>query len=241
GAPAGARAVSAPAREAVSAPARVATAPAVPRPDHGPELPSEAWLQDLGLYRLRGFDGHERLFQLVAPGLAGGFPRPRTDQAASHNLPAAVTSFVGREQERARLVELLAAHRLVTVVGAGGAGKTRLAVQVAGGLVDAYPDGVWMVDLATVTDPGLVGVTVAATLGLRPEPGRPVLETLAEHIANRKLLLVLDTCDAHTRAVAPMVSQLLASGDGPRVLATSREPVGQPGEVVWGIPPLSLE
>src|SRR5690606_8955110 len=132
-------------------------------------------------------------------------------------------------------------HRLVTVVGAGGAGKTRLAVQVASGLVDSYPDGVWMVDLATVTDPGLVGVTVAATLGLRPEPGRPVVETLAEHMANRRLLLVLDTCDAHTRAVAPVVYQLLARGGGPRVLAASREPIGLPGEVVWGIPPLSLE
>lgn len=238
GAATGARAAT---QATVSAPARAATAPPDPDPDRESRLPADAWLQDLGLYRLRGFDGHERLFQLVAPGLPSGFPRPRTDEVASHNLPAAVTSFVGREKERARLVELLAAHRLVTVVGAGGAGKTRLAVQVAGGLVDSYPDGVWMVDLATVTDPGLVGVTVAATLGLRPEPGRPVLETLAEHVANRRLLLVLDTCDAHTRAVAPMVSQLLASGDGPRVLATSREPVGLPGEVVWRIPPLSLE
>ncbi len=239
--PGGAASKTAGARTAVSAPPRMATAAPAEGPEPGSTLPSDAWLRDLGLYRLRGFDGHERLFQLVAPGLAGGFPRPRTDELASHNLPAPVTSFIGREKERARLVDLLAGHRLVTVVGAGGAGKTRLAVQVASGLVDSYPDGVWMVDLATVTDPGLVGVTVAATLGLRPEPGRPVVETLAEHMANRRLLLVLDTCDAHTRAVAPMVSQLLARGGGPRVLATSREPIGLPGEVVWGIPPLSLE
>lgn len=204
-------------------------------------LADGAWLRDLGLFRLRGFDGRERLFQLVAPGLAQGFPRPRTDEAAPHNLPAATTSFVGREPEQARLAELLAGHRLVTVVGAGGAGKTRLAVQVAGALVDSYPDGLWFVDLAAVADPGLVAVTVAGALGLRPEPGRPVLRTLIEHVANRRLLLVLDTCDTHVGAVASMVSSVLAAGREGRVLATSREPVGLLGEVVWRIPPLSLE
>jgi predicted ATPase/class 3 adenylate cyclase len=199
------------------------------------------WLRDLGLFRLRGFDGRERLFQLVAPGLAQGFPRPRTDEAPPHNLPSATTSFVGRRQERGRLAELLVGHRLVTVVGAGGAGKTRLAIHVAGAMVDAYPDGLWFVDLAAVADPGLVAVSVAGALGLRPEPGRPVLQTLAEHLANRQLLLVLDTCDAQIGAVASMVSRVLAAGRDSRVLATSREPLGLPGEVVWRIPPLSLE
>jgi predicted ATPase/class 3 adenylate cyclase len=201
----------------------------------------EAWLRDLGLFRLRGFDGRERLFQLVAPGLPQGFPRPRTDEAPPHNLPATTTPFVGRRAERARLAELLVEHRLVTVIGAGGAGKTRLAVQVADSLVDSYPDGLWFVDLAAVTDPGLVAVTVAGALGLRPEPGRPVLQTLAEHVANRRLLLVLDTCETQVEAVASMVSSLLAAGRDGRVLATSREPLGRPGEVVWRIPPLSLE
>jgi predicted ATPase/class 3 adenylate cyclase len=201
----------------------------------------EAWLRDLGLFRLRGFDGRERLFQVVAPGLPQGFPRPRTDEAPPHNLPAATTSFVGRRQERERLAELLTRHRLVTVNGAGGAGKTRLAVHVAGALVDSYPDGLWFVDLAAVTDPGLVAVTVAGALGLRPEPGRPVLQTLAEHVSNRQLLLVLDTCDAQIDAVASMVSSVLTAGRHGRVLATSREPLGLPGEVVWRIPPLSLE
>ena len=201
----------------------------------------QVWLRDLGLFRLRGFDGRERLFQLVAPGLVPGFPRPRTDEAPPHNLPAATTSFVGRDQERGRLVELLGEHRLVTVIGAGGAGKTRLAVQVAGDLVDDYPDGLWFVDLAAVNDPGLVAVAVAGALGLRPEPGRPVLQTLVEHVANRRLLLVLDTCDTQVVAVASMVASVLAAGRDGRVLATSREPLGLPGEVVWRIPPLSLE
>ncbi|HEY8473006.1 MAG TPA: adenylate/guanylate cyclase domain-containing protein [Natronosporangium sp.] len=208
---------------------------------HAEPLGDGAWLRDLGLFRLRGFDGRERLYQLIAPGLDQGFPRPRTDEAAPHNLPAPITSFIGRDRERARLTGLLAEQRLVTVVGAGGAGKTRLAIEVAGTLVDSYPDGVWFVDLAPVTDPGLVAVTVATTLGLRPEPGRPVLQTLTEHVATRRLLLLLDTCDAQVAAVAAMVSSVLAGSREARVLATSREPLGLPGEVVWRIPPLSLE
>lgn len=206
---------------------------------HADPLPPEASLLDLGLHRLRGFDDRERLYQLVAPGLERQFPRPRTAEALAHNLPMQVTSFVGRKAERAELHRLLDAHRLVTVVGAGGAGKTRLAVELAGEVVESYPDGVWFVDIAAVTDPGLVAFAVAAVLGLRPEPGRPVAETLVEYTANRRLLLLLDTCDAQPRACAEIIARLLYGGGGVRVLATSREPFGVPGEVVWRIPPLS--
>jgi predicted ATPase/class 3 adenylate cyclase len=208
---------------------------------HAGALGDEAWLLDLGLHRLRGFDDRERLFQLVASGLPRQFPRPRTLDATPHNLPGTVTSFVGRAVEQRELGSLVDAHRLVTVVGPGGAGKTRLAVEVASARVDGYPDGVWFVDLAAVTDPGLVAVALAATLGLRPEPGRQVVDTIAEYAANRRFLLVLDTCDAQPGAIAMITSRLLASGRGVRVLATSREPLGLPGEVVWRIPPLSLE
>jgi predicted ATPase len=217
---------------------------------HATVLPERAWLLDLGLHRLRGFDGRERLYQLVAPGLERQFPRPRTLDSASHNLPTAVTSFVGRERERAELRAMVDEHRLVTVVGAGGAGKTRLGVELAGELVpplddevtaSPYPDGVWFVDLASVTDPGLVAFAIAAVLGLRPEPGRPIMDTLEEYAAGRRMLLVLDTCDAQLAAAVDVVSRLLSGGRGVRVLATSREPFGVPGEVVWRIPPLSLE
>ncbi|HEY0699544.1 MAG TPA: adenylate/guanylate cyclase domain-containing protein, partial [Micromonospora sp.] len=146
-----------------------------------------------------------------------------------------------RRAERAELGRLIAAHRLVTVVGAGGAGKTRLAVELAGGVVESYPDGVWFVDVATVTDPGLVAFAIAAVLGLRPEPGRPMLETLVEYAVSRRVLFVLDTCDAQPSASAEVISRLLTGGSGVRVLATSREPFGLPGEVVWRIPPLSVE
>jgi predicted ATPase/class 3 adenylate cyclase len=208
---------------------------------HAAPLPAEAHLLDLGLHRLRGFDDRERLYQLVAPGLERQFPRPRTVDEAAHNLPTQVTSFVGRQRERIELGALLDDHRLVTAVGAGGGGKTRLAVEVAGTHIDSYPDGVWMVDVATVTDPGLVAFAVAAVFGLRPEPGRPIVETLVEHAAGKQMLLLLDTCDAQPRATAELIARLLTGGTRLRVLATSREPLGLPGEVVWRIPPLSIE
>ncbi|MFY1704522.1 ATP-binding protein [Micromonospora sp. WMMA1923] len=208
---------------------------------HADPLPAGASLIDLGLHRLRGFDDPERLFQLVAPGLERQFPRPRTADTVTHNLPTQVTSFVGRETERADLFRLMQRHRLVTVLGAGGAGKTRLAVELASGMVEAYPDGVWFVDIATVTDPGLVAFAVAAVLGLRPEPGRPMVDTLVEYAAARRMLVVLDTCDAQPAASAEVISRLLAGSGGVRVLATSRESFGLPGEVVWRIPPLSVD
>ncbi|PZF86588.1 ATP-binding protein, partial [Micromonospora deserti] len=208
---------------------------------HADPLPPGASLLDLGLHRLRGFDDRERLFQLVAPGLERQFPRPRTADAIAHNLPTQVTSFVGRQAERTELRRLVETHRLVTVLGAGGAGKTRLAVELAADLVESYPDGVWFVDIATVTDPGLVAFEIAAALGLRPEPGRPMVDTLVEYAAARRMLVVLDTCDAQPAASAEVISRLLAGGVGVRVLATSRESFGLPGEVVWRIPPLSVD
>ncbi|MFC4019642.1 ATP-binding protein [Micromonospora sp. GCM10011542] len=204
-------------------------------------LPPGATLLDLGLHRLRGFDDRERLFQLVAPGLERQFPRPRTADAVAHNLPTQATSFVGREAERAELHRLVQEHRLVTVLGAGGAGKTRLAVELASGVVEAYPDGVWFVDIAAVTDPGLVAFAIAAVLGMRPEPGRPMLDTLVEYAAGRQMLVVLDTCDSQPSACAEVIARLLSGGGGVRVLATSRESFGLPGEVVWRIPPLSVD
>jgi predicted ATPase/class 3 adenylate cyclase len=204
------------------------------------DLADQAWLLDLGLHRLRGFDGRERLFQLVAPGLPRQFPRPRTVAETPHNLPGAVTTFVGRTIERAELTRLVRGRRLVTVLGPGGAGKTRLAVETANATCDEYPDGVWFVDLAPVTDPDLVPGAVASALGLRPEPGRPVLDTIVEFAAKRRFLLVLDTSDAQPGAAASVARRLLSGSEGAQILATSREPLGLPGEVVWRIPPMSL-
>ena len=204
-------------------------------------LPEETWLLDLGLHKLRGFDDRERLFQLVAPGLMRQFPRLRTSEAPGHNLPAAITPFVGRVAERAELAALVGGQRLVTLVGSGGAGKTRLAVEVGGELAENFADGVWLLDLATISDPGLVAFTLMNTLGLRPEPGKPVLDTLLEYAAARRMLLLLDTCEAQLAGVRSVMARLLAGGRGVHVLATSREPLSLPGEVVWRIPPLGLE
>jgi predicted ATPase/class 3 adenylate cyclase len=197
-------------------------------------------LDDLGLHRLRGFDDRERLFQLVSAGLDRLFPRPRGAAAVAHNLPVPLTGFIGRSTEQRDLRTLLAHNRLVSVVGPGGAGKTRIAVEVAAAQVARHPDGVWFADFAGVADADYLEVCLANALGLRPEPGRALADTLVDHVAGRRLLLVLDTCDAYPIGVAAMVERLLAGGAGVTVLATSREPIRLPGEVVWRIPPLSL-
>lgn len=204
------------------------------------DLPEGVSLRDLGLYQLRGFDGRERLFQIVANGLDREFPRPRTPAAAPHNLPAPAASFVGRRAERVELRRLLSAHRLVTVVGAGGAGKTRLALEVAGGVVESFADGVWFVDLAAVTDPYLVAMSVAEVLGVRPEPGRPILDTVTEYAGARNVMLVFDTCDTHLATASQVATRLIEAGPGVRILATSREPLSTPGQMIWRIPPMSV-
>jgi predicted ATPase/class 3 adenylate cyclase len=196
-------------------------------------------LVDLGAYRLRGFEDTERLHQVVAPGLERDFPRPRTPAAATGHLPAPVTSFVGRRTELAELVTLVTRHRLVTVAGPGGAGKTGLAVAAADRLRPAYPDGVWLVDASPVTGADGLATALATVLGLRREPGRALLDTVAEHCAGRRMLIVLDTCDAAPGAATSVARRLLAGSAGLDVLATGRQPLGVHGEFVWRIPALA--
>ena len=236
-------------RSATIKPAPVDTLPTM-RVGSAPRLPGRTVakvlasvdLLDLGPHRLRGFDDSARLFQLVAPGLDGDFPRVRTPGAPVHNLPAPLTTLVGREAEIAELGRLVGEHRLVTVAGAGGSGKTRLALAAAAELLTAYPDGVWLVDLATA-GPDLP-TALAAALGLRKEPGRPLNETVVEQCATRRMLLVLDTCEAahdgsEPLPLAAVVRALLAACPRVDVLATGREPLGVHGELVWRIPPLA--
>ncbi|HZS86553.1 MAG TPA: tetratricopeptide repeat protein [Chloroflexota bacterium] len=157
-----------------------------------------------------------------------------------HNLPVSLSSFIGREQAQARVHDLLASHRLVTLVGAGGVGKTRLALAVAEGVVDAYPDGVWLVELAPLADPALLPGTVARTLGLREEPGRPPLEMLRDYCRGRSLVLLLDNCEHLLPACTALAGALLRAAPELRILATSREALGVAGERRYRVPPLSV-
>ena len=157
-----------------------------------------------------------------------------------NNLPADLTSFVGRRRERAELKRLFASARMVTVLGVGGCGKTRLALQVAQDMLGEEPDGVWLVELGALSDPALVTQAVAGALGIREEPGRPLAETLAEGIGGKSMLLVLDNCEHLAAACAALAAPLLRACAGLRVLATSQEGLGIAGEILWRIPTLSV-
>ncbi|HEY6221428.1 MAG TPA: protein kinase, partial [Candidatus Eisenbacteria bacterium] len=155
-----------------------------------------------------------------------------------NNLPSLLTSFVGRRDEMEEVGRFLGTARLVTLTGAGGCGKSRLSFQVARNLLESFPDGVWLVELAPLSDPALVPQRVAAILGAREEPGRSLLDTLKECIGSRTLLLLLDNCEHLTAACRQLAADLIAGCPAASILATSREALGVPGEVVWHVPPL---
>ncbi len=203
-------------------------------------LPPEMGLRDLGVHRLKDLRQPEQIFQVTSPALEVDFPPLRALPARRHNLPPELSSFVGRDRERAEVGRLLAASRLVTLVGTGGCGKTRLALRVGADLVPRYPDGVWLVELGSLTDPGLVVQTVAATFGVREMPGRPWLTGLTEALRDRAMVLVMDNCEHLIDACAAIVSTILGACERVRVLATSREPLGIPGELTMRVPSLSL-
>ena len=167
-------------------------------------------------------------------------PAPRSPKRPPHNLPSELYSFVGREKERAEVRRLLEDARLLTLTGAGGCGKTRLALAAADELVDTFEDGVWLVALAPLADPSLVPQAVASTLGLREQTGRSLTRTLSDSLASKRVLLVLDNCEHLIEACAELAESLLRSCSGLRVLATSREALGITGEVAWPVPALSL-
>src|SRR5579859_3432972 len=155
-----------------------------------------------------------------------------------HNLPLQVTRFFGREAEVAQLIELLSENRLVTLSGSGGVGKTRLALRTAEEVLDDFADGVWIVELALLGDPALVPPQIATTLGVRDEPDRPLLETLAHQLRERQLLLLLDNCEHLLAVCAQVASSLLRACPQVRLLAASREPLGVPGEALLPVPSL---
>jgi predicted ATPase/class 3 adenylate cyclase len=207
---------------------------------HG-ALSAEASLRDWGSHRLKDLQEPEHVYQLCAPDLpAEEFPPLRSLQAFANNLPVQATSFIGRERDIAEIQRLLSSARLLTLNGAGGVGKTRLALQAAADLLETYGDGVWLVELAPLADPDLVPQTVAFALGVREEPGRPFTQTLADYLRNKKLLLLLDNCEHLVDACARLADTLLRSCPDLQILATSREALGVPGERTYRLPSLGL-
>ena len=205
-------------------------------------LPDGAWLTDLGRHSLRDLPRPVRVAQLCHPDVRNDFPPLRTSNTtAAHNLPAQLTTFVGRHAQMADLRDALADNRLVTLTGAGGAGKTRLAIEVAGELTQRFADGVWYVDLAPITHPGVVPLAVARALGLPDQPGSSITETLLRFVRGRHMLLVLDNCEHVLEAGAALVNDILGSCANVTILATSREPLMVGGEVNWQVPSLSLD
>ncbi len=204
-------------------------------------LPDDVWLSDLGTHSLRDLPRPERVMQLCHPDLVNDFLPLRVAKAViSQHLPVQFTSFVGREADIAEVRDLATQNRLVTLTGAGGVGKTRMAIQVAGLCVNEFADGIWYVDLAPITDPDLVPVTMARALGLPDQPGRSTMDTLTRFVADRQLLVVLDNCEHLLDASAVLMVALLEACPGLTLLTTSREPIGVAAEVSWRVPSLSL-
>jgi DNA-binding SARP family transcriptional activator len=165
---------------------------------------------------------------------------PAAPPLARHNLPAPLTSFIGRDQDLAHLEGLLGGARLVTLTGTGGTGKTRLALEAGAQVVDRFPDGVWLAELAGIADPGLVAVQVMQALGVRQAGDVPVLDALTYRLRSAALLLILDNCEHLVDACARLIGVLLRAAPGLRVLVTSRELLGVPGEVACPVRPLDL-
>ena len=204
------------------------------------DLPDGVTVRDLGPHRLKDLTVPERIFQLVVGGLDDDFPALRTLDSSRTNLPAQLTSFVGRERELGELQELARAHRLVTVIGTGGTGKTRLMLQASAELVGEQADGVWLVELAPITDPELIVQAVARGLGIREEPGRPLMETVGDFLRTKSLLILLDNCEHLIANCADLAEQVLAGSSGVSLVATSREALGVTGEHVYQVPSLEL-
>lgn len=204
------------------------------------DLPEGVSLLDMGEYRLKGVMIPEHLWQLAAPDLRLEFPPLSSLITFPNNLPAQLNSFVGRQHELTQIKELLSDIHLLTLIGPGGTGKTRLAVQLAAELLPAFADGVWLVELAPLADPTLVLQTIAATLGLREIPGMSLNDLVTSYLRGKHLLLILDNCEHLVEVCARLADHLLHFCPDLKIIASSREALGIAGETVFRVPPLAL-
>jgi predicted ATPase/class 3 adenylate cyclase len=206
----------------------------------GSRLPDGVTLHELGAMRLRDLASPERIHQVMHATLRENFPALRTLEATPNNLSQQLTSFVGRKRELEEVRAMLRNTRLLTLSGAGGIGKTRLSQQLAADVLDDFPDGVWFVELAPLSDPRLVPQAVAIALGVKEEAGHPVVEALVKHAKDRRLLVVLDNCEHLVQACAELATQLLQSGPHLKILASSREHLRVAGEASYPVPALAV-
>jgi predicted ATPase/class 3 adenylate cyclase len=197
--------------------------------------------RDLGEHHLKDLADAVHIVQLLGDGLVESFPPLRTLAATANNLPATRDEFIGRAAELAAVMDGLADHRLVTLTGAGGSGKSRLALEAGGGLLGSRRDGVWLIELAPLSDSSRVPILVASVLGVDERGEQPVQETLAEWVRGHDVLLILDNCEHLVEGVAELVDHLLGSCSDIRILATSRELLGVRGELALRVPSLSLD
>jgi len=205
----------------------------------GDALPVGVTLRDLGEHRLKDMSQPDRLYQVVVEGLPDAFPKLRTLEVAPHNLPVQLTSFIGRKAEIAEARRLLAGTRLLTLLGPGGTGKSRLSLELAAQVMDTFPDGVWFVRLAPLTDPGLVASTIAHTLGLVVPPARTPLQHLVEHLRAKTVLVVMDNFEQVVGAAGD-VAEILRECPGVKAVVTTRIVLRVAGEQEYPVPPLTL-
>ena len=204
------------------------------------DLPSGTSLADLGSQRLKDLTEPEQVWQLNIAGLPTEFPPLKSLNASPNNLPIQRTTFVGREHDVAEVKDLLGCQRLLTVLGSAGVGKTRLALQVGAELVDRYPDGVWFVDLAPITDQELVSSVIAKALGMSQQEGRRIDESIPRWLRHKKLVLILDNCEHVIDTVVAITGSILDTAPDIRILATSRQALGISGETAHRLPSLSV-
>ncbi len=203
-------------------------------------LPQGVALRDLGLHRMKDLPHPERLHQLIIEGLPDSFPAPRSLDAQPNNLPTQLTSFVGRHQELVEAEKLTLGSRLLTLTGMAGSGKTRLALELATEIMDRFPDGVWFVDLAALTDAAVLEEQVATVLRIQQQPNRDLSGTILEVLRPKTALVILDNCEHVLDSAAGFAESALSYAPDVRVIATSREPLGVAGEVTLQVPPLGL-
>src|ERR1700737_4794452 len=203
-------------------------------------LPDGMALLDLGEHALKDVSAPERVFQLAHPDLPSEFPRLKSLNMFRQNLPAAVTNFIGRERELAEVRRLVRESGLLPLTGSGGTGKTRLALEVAGELIDDCPGGVCFVDVARVTDGEWGPQARAPPLGLREDPGRVATQVVAEHLGPARALVLLDNCEHLVEACSRLADSLLAACPQLSILCTSTEALNIAGEVAWRVPPLGV-